>query len=223
MTRSQKMNLADIKSQEDLDNFLKSSVDKAVIDAVGEVDGLKKNVKDLLDEKKEAKKQASAAEESRKAAEMAALKASGKTEEIEQALRTEYEGTITGLNEKITGLDSEILGSNKSAILESLGSKFISPEAAKLMLSGMLETARTETGIVTNFKGLDGSVVTTDSAKFVEYLSGQDAFKPLLKGVDSSGGGAGGGSGEGAGGAGKNDRDGTQSRLSARLKEKGIS
>jgi hypothetical protein len=66
-----------------------------------------------------------------------------------------------------------------------------------MILKQMVDVSITDDGTATTFKGMDGGVITTDKAVFADWLKGQDAFKSLIKGVDSSGGGAAGGSGSG--------------------------
>jgi len=211
------MNLEDLKSQEDLDSALKAAVSEAL---ETETAGLKSKVEELLSEKKTEATKRKEAEEAAKSKDLEAAKAAGKIEEVEKALSEKYGGEIEKLKADLAGRDSEILTGKKETVLESLAGKFTSPETARLMLANMVETVRSEDGIVNNFKGLDGTVVTTDTAKFAEYLSSQDSFKPLLKGVDSSGGGATGSKGNASGASGSGET--VKERLQARLKESGL-
>jgi len=192
------MKLEDIKTQEDLDGAVKAAITAAITEETG---GLKSKIDELLNEKKSEKQKREEAEEARKQSELDAAKAAGKIEEVERAIEERWADKYGKLEKQLGERDGEILGGKKETILESLSSKFVSPEAAKLMLSNMVETVRGDNGLVTNFKGLDGATLTTDASAFMEHLSSQDSFKPLLKGVDSSGGGASGG-GKGNGGAG---------------------
>jgi len=207
------MKFEDIKSQEDLDSLIAKAVEDGK-------KGLEAKVDELLTEKKTEAARRKEAEEAAKLKELEAAKSAGKIEEVEAALSEQWGEKYAKLEQQLQERDNEILASNKNAVLESLASSFTSPEAAKLMLNSMVETVRSETGIVTNFKGLDGQVVTTDSKKFGEYLASQDSLKPLIKGVNSSGGGATGGSGD-TGGAGGSE-DSVKGRLQARLAEKGL-
>jgi SMC interacting uncharacterized protein involved in chromosome segregation len=192
------MKLEDLKSQEDLDAAIQTAISSAL---ETETAGLKAKVEELLSEKKTEAEKRKEAEEAAKGKELEAAKAAGKIEEVERALTEQWGGKVSKLEAQLADRDGEILNGQKASVLESLAGKFVSPDAAKLMLSNMVETVRSENGIVNNFKGLDGSVLTTDVDTFIEHLTSNDSFKPLLKGVDSSGGGASGGS-KGAGGAG---------------------
>ena len=196
---------------------LDSLIDKAVEEGKK---GLEAKVDELLTEKKTEAARRKEAEEAAKVKELEAAKSAGKIEEVEAALSQQWGEKYAKLEQQLQERDNEILTSNKNAVLESLASSFTSPEAAKLMLNSMVETVRGDSGIVTNFKGLDGQVVTTDAKTFSEYLSNQDSLKPLIKGVDSSGGGASGGKGS-TGGAGGSE-DSVKGRLQARLAEKGL-
>ena len=207
------MNLEDLKSQEDLDALIAKAVEEGK-------KGLEAKVDELLTEKKTEAARRKEAEEAAKAKELEAAKSAGKIEEVEKALAEKYENELSALKNQLSERDTEILTGKKDTAIETLTNKFTSPETARLMLANMVETVRSEDGIVTNFKGLDGAVVTTDPVKYTEYLSSQDSLKPLLKGVDSSGGGASGSKGN-AGGAGGSE-DTVKSRLQARLKEKGL-
>lgn len=195
------MKLEDFKTDEELNAKVNAIIEAKVSEAVGEVSGLKAKVEELLGEKKSEAQRRHEAEEAAKAKELEAAKAAGKIEEVEKALRAQFEKDLSSLKDTNTSLNNEILGGKKETLLESLSSKFVSPETAKLMLSNMVDVVRSDNGVVTNFKGLDGAVVTTDSSEFVKHISGLDSFKPLMKGVDSSGGGAAGGKGS-TGGAG---------------------
>jgi len=211
------MNFEDLKSQEDLDSFVKTAVSDAI---ETKTSGLKAKVEELLNEKKTEAGKRKEAEEAAKSKDLEAAKAAGKIEEVEKALSLQFGGEIEKLKGELDDRNNEILSGKKETLLESLSSKFVSPDTAKLMLANMVETVRSDDGIVNNFKGLDGSVVTTDVTKFAEYLSSQDSFKPLLKGVDSSGGGASGGKGNSSGASGSGET--VKERLQARLKESGL-
>jgi antitoxin component HigA of HigAB toxin-antitoxin module len=208
------MNFEDLKSQDDLDNAIKSAIGEAL---EKETAGLKSKVEELLNEKKTEAQKRKEAEEAAKNKDLEAAKAAGKIEEVEKALSDKYGKEIEKLTAELGERNAEILTGKRDTVIESLAGKFTSPETARLMLANMVETVRGDNGIVTNFKGLDGTVVTTESDKFSEYLSSQDSFKPLLKGVDSSGGGAA-GSKDKSGGAG----DSVKERLQSRLAEKGL-
>lgn len=208
------MKFEDLKTQEDLDNAIKSAVGEAL---EKETAGLKSKVEELLNEKKTEAQKRKEAEEAAKNKDLEAAKAAGKIEEVEKALSDKYGKEIEKLTAELGERNAEILTGKRDTVIESLAGKFTSPETARLMLANMVETVRSDNGIVTNFKGLDGTVVTTESDKFSEYLSSQDSFKPLLKGVDSSGGGAAGSTSK-SGGAG----DSVKERLQSRLAEKGL-
>lgn len=185
-----------------------------------ETSGLKSKNNELINEKRTA---AEAAEKARLDAEEARLdraRKAGEVETIEKSLSERFENEKSVFQKQIEALNGEILGSKKESIIAGLSDKFtVSPELTNTMLSGMVSVERTESGISTQFKDLQGNLVTTDPSKFVEYLSTQDTFKGILKGVNSNGGGANGGAGNG-GGAVKANLTGTTSERASALSER---
>lgn len=214
------MKFEELTSQEDLDKYIQAQTQEAVEKAVGEVEGLKAKNAELLSEKKAEAQRRKDAEEAAKAKELDAARNAGKIEEVEKALSEKYESQIAQLNGQVESLNGEILSGKASTVLESLAGKFVSPDAAKLMLQPMIDVQRSENGVVTSFKGLDGNVITTDPKEFSEYLASEDAFKSMLKGVESSGGGANGGQGDASGAGGS--RESMQANLRKRLKKSGV-
>ncbi|MFW0776127.1 MAG: hypothetical protein ACN2B6_00205 [Rickettsiales bacterium] len=125
-----------------------------------------------------------------------AAKAAGKVEEVSQHLEAQYGAQIAEMQKTIDGLNGEIVGGKKSQIIESLASKFQSPEGGRLMLQSMVQVNRGEDGaITTQFTGHDGSVVGTTVEQFNDYLANNKQLSPFLNGPGSTGGGSSGGAG----------------------------
>lgn len=158
-------------------------------------EGLVNKVNELLGEKKSEAEKRKIAEETAK---IEAAKKSGEIETLEKTLRQGFESERKSLSEEIELLKSSILNGKKSEALTEASAIFISPDIGRVMLGQLIDVDRTDSGVVTKYKNLNGEVVTTNFAEFKEYLKSNDTFKSLLKGADSSGGGANGGhSGDG--------------------------
>lgn len=214
------MKLEDIKTQEELDAFIAESQKSAAEAAVGDVEGLKSKNQELLGKLKEQSKKAQDAEDATKKQQQEAAKLAGQMDEFEASVRGEYEPKIQAYESEIEGLKGRLLNGEKDRLVESLASKFVSEQVGRMAVSSLIEVSQSEDGgVVTSFKDLDGQVITTDRAKFEEYLTGQEDFKPVLRGVDSSGGGASGGASGAGKASGANDVKG---RLQQRLAEKGL-
>lgn len=193
---------------------------KAILAAhEAETSGLKSNNAALLEEKRKAKELAD--EASRKAKEeadklaIATAKSAGDLKALEDTLAKQFSERETALkaeNEKLKGL---LVGGARDSIVGELANSFVSAEAGKMLLKQMVEVSPSDNGMVTTFKDSAGQVITTDKKVFADWLKGQDAFKPLIKGVDSSGGGASGGSG--GGGAAPTDRAAKVAAINAKF------
>lgn len=143
----------------------------------------------LLKEKKQEQDRRREQEEARQKAELESQKKAGDLEGLEKSLLEQFGTKETKYASEIERLNSMILGGKKSEIIAELAGDFVSPEAAKLMLSALVSTEHGENNTVsTSFKGLDGQLITTDRKAFKEYLMSNEAFSPYLKGPDSSGG-----------------------------------
>jgi hypothetical protein len=170
-------------------------------DVDGQVSGLKANRDELLEEKRQAKEAADEArrlakEESDKLA-IATARSANDLKALEETITSQYSEKLTAAERKHQLLNERIVGSERDGLVGDLANIFASPDAGKMILKQMVDVSITDDGTATTFKGMDGSVITTDKAVFADWLKGQDAFKSLIKGVDSSGGGAAGGSGSG--------------------------
>lgn len=172
-----------------------------------ETSGLKSNNAALLEEKRKAKELAD--EASRKAKEeadklaLAEAKSAGDLKKLEETITSQFGEKLTEAQRKNELLNERLIGGQRDSLVSELANSFTSPDAAKMILKQMVDVSLTDDGTVPTFKGMDGNVITTDKAVFADWLKGQDAFKSLIKGVDSSGGGAAGGSGGAGGGAAK--------------------
>lgn len=157
------------------------------------VAGLKRNNEQLLTEKKEAAKQRKEAEEARILAEQAKAKQSGELEQFEQSLRKQYDPVIAEKDAKLTALSDRILGSERKAVMGDVlaKGKFIDAAAAEL-LTQFVKTEFDGDSVVTKFVGVDGSVITTDVDKFIDYCKKHPVISHLMQADAASGGGAGG-------------------------------
>ena len=156
-----------------------------------EYQGILGKNKELLGEKKEAKRLAQEAEDSRQALAEQQARTNGSMEDLEKTLNSKHNAELETYKTQLSELNNTILGGKKSEAITGLSNEFVSPEAAKLMLANMVEVSYSDDHkVVTQFKGVDGTVVTTDSSEFMKLLRSNDAFTPLLKAVDSSGGGS---------------------------------
>ncbi len=173
---------------------------------------------ELLGEKKAAKARATEAEQQRQLLAEQQARTNGNMEELEKTLNAKHQKELDTVNAQLNELNNTILGGKKSEVIARLASEFVSPAAAELMLANMVDSSYGEDKqVVTQFKGVDGTVVTTDSQEFLKQLRSNEAFTPLLKAVDSSGGGS-----TGSKATGSASSDTTELRLKARLKKSGI-
>ena len=183
-----------------------------------EYKGILSKNNELLGEKKAAKLLAQEAETARLLAVEETARKGGNLEELETTLNAKHQGVVDGLNAKLKEKDSTILGGKKDKYIAELSGEFLSAGGGKLMISSLVESNYGEDGkVVTQFKGLDGSVVTTDVNEFKKYMRDNPEITPYLKAVDSSGGGSQGNKSSASGNDGT-----TQSKLSARLKKQGL-
>ena len=169
-----------------------------------ETKGLRENRDSLLQEKQHIKTAADEATAKAKAeAEKAAIaeaKKAGDLKALEKSLSEQFSSREAGLNDELSKYKDMVLGGKRDTVVTELSSMFTSPEAGKMLLSQMVEVSAGDTGTVTTFKDQAGNVVSTDREVFADWIKKQDAFKTLIKGVDSSGGRANGGT-SGNGGA----------------------
>lgn len=170
-----------------------------------ETEGLKANRDTLLEEKREATRlaeesAAKAKAEAEKAA-IAEAKKAGDLKALEQSLAEQSASKEAALNAELDKYKGLVLGGKRDAEIAELSGMFASPEAGKMLLGQMVEVSPSDNGTVTTFKDASGNVISTDRKVFADWLKGQEAFKSLIKGVDSAGGGANGGT-SGNGGAG---------------------
>lgn len=161
--------------------------------------GLKSKLDELLTEKKtEAQKRKEAEEEKRRLMQES-LKKEGQFEEFERNIRGEYAPQLEQRDGKIAKLAEKILGSERKSVIGSVlnKGKFIDPDAADL-ITPFIKTEFDGEEVVTKFVGADGSVITTDPEKFVEWCRNHKVISHLMQADGPSGGGAGGSKGGGA-------------------------
>lgn len=180
--------------------------------------GLKKNNEALLAEKKEAKRLAEEAAAAKLAADQEAAKKSGQLEEFEKSLRKQYDPVIAEKDSRLAKLSERILGAERKSVINSLSGMLVDESAADI-LGMMVKTEFDGDDVVTKFVDGNGSVITTDPAKFKEWLKGHKAFSHLIKSDAATGGGAGGSKGNPAGGAG--GKDAIDQRLTAKYGKRG--
>lgn len=181
------------------------------------VAGLKKNNEALLAEKKEAKRLAEEAAAAKLAADQEAAKNSGKLEEFEKSLRKQYDPVIAEKDGRLAKLSERILGAERKSVINSLSGMLVDESAADI-LGMMVKTEFDGDDVVTKFVDGNGSVITTDPAKFKEWLKGHKAFSHLIKSDAATGGGAG-GSKTNPGGA--SGADAIQQKLNAKYGKRG--
>lgn len=161
--------------------------------------GIKANRDSLLEEKRKASEIATEAErKAKEAADKAALaeaKRSGDLAALEKTLSEQAQARINEAMGEVDRYKNLALGGKKESIINELASSFVSPDAAKMILAQLVEVGVNENNeAVSTFKDASGNLVSTDAKVFADWIKKQDAFKPLIKGVESSGGGAAGGS-----------------------------
>lgn len=181
------------------------------------VAGLKKNNEALLAEKKEAKRLAEEAAAAKLAADQEAAKNSGKLEEFEKSLRKQYDPVIAEKDGRLAKLSERILGAERKSVINSLSGMLVDESAADI-LGMMVKTEFDGDDVVTKFVDGNGSVITTDPAKFKEWLKGHKAFSHLIKSDAATGGGAGGSKTNPGGASGV---DAIQQKLNAKYGKRG--
>lgn len=177
-----------------------AAMQKQVAESADSTSAMQIHLNKLLGETKKAKEEKRLIEETTRLSE---AKKSQSMEDFEKELRAQHKTALGGKISEIENLNKIILGgANKSALTELAG-LFESPEAGMLMLQNMVKSEHGENGVVTNFNGLDGALVTTDKKTMCEWLKNNKVFQPYLKGVGSSGGMDGSGKPAASGGQGK--------------------
>lgn len=154
----------------------------------------------LLAEKKEAKRLAEEAAAAKLAADQEAALKAGKMEEFEKSLRKQYEPLIAEKDALLAKRSERILVAERKSVINSLSGMLVDESAADI-LGMMVKTEFDGDDVVTKFVDGNGSVITTDPAKFKEWLKSHKAFSHLIKSDAATGGGAGGN--KNPGGAGK--------------------
>ena len=157
------------------------------------VSGLKTNNDKLLSEKKAAQEVERQSQEEARLAREEAAKKSGDVEQIEKALNERHALELSELNSKLTKRDSLILDGQKSSVVNDIAGDFLdsSKGLGKTILNSMVEVTYNDDGKPqTTFKDQAGNLLTTDVNVFKDHLKNNDAFQPLLKGVQFNGGGS---------------------------------
>jgi cell pole-organizing protein PopZ len=131
---------------------------------------LEANNEKLLGEKITANQKAQAAEEEK-------LRATGNIKQLEetisQRLTEEYEAKLTKERDFANKLKDQALSTHKEKVVSDLIKGFKEPDLFKLTFSNLVEAQMTDDGIVTSFKDLNGSVVTTDASQYQKWISEQ--------------------------------------------------
>ena len=158
-----------------------------------DVDGLKRKVDELLNEKKEAKKKAEEAEETaRKAAEEAAKK-SGDTEALEKSWQEKLSKREQELQAQLDAMSSSVTTMTVDNVAVKLANELAVQGSADLLIphiKSRLAAEQRDGQYVTVVKDKDGkpSAFTLDDLKS-EFTS-NPAFAPVIVGSKASGGGA---------------------------------
>lgn len=182
------------------------------------VAGLKKNNEALLAEKKEAARIAKEAKDAQILADQERAKKDGDLSTLEKSLTEQFGKQISERDSKLTMMSERILGAERKSVINSLSGMLVDESAADI-LGMMIKTEFDGDDVVTKFVDGSGNVITTDPAKFKEWLKGHKAFSHLIKSDAATGGGAGGSKGTPAGGA--SGKDAIDQRLTAKYGKRG--
>lgn len=182
------------------------------------VAGLKKNNEALLAEKKEAARIAKEAKDAQILADQERAKKDGDLSTLEKSLTEQFGKQISEKDARLTMMSERILGAERKSVINSLSGMLVDESAADI-LGMMVKTEFDGDDVVTKFVDGNGNVITTDPAKFKEWLKGHKAFSHLIKSDAATGGGAGGSKGNPAGGAG--GKDAIDQRLTAKYGKRG--
>lgn len=182
------------------------------------VAGLKKNNEALLAEKKEAARIAKEARDAQILADQERAKKDGDLSTLEKSLTEQFGKQISEKDARLTMMSERILGAERKSVINSLSGMLVDESAADI-LGMMVKTEFDGDDVVTKFVDGNGNVITTDPAKFKEWLKGHKAFSHLIKSDAATGGGAGGSKGNPAGGAG--GKDAIDQRLTAKYGKRG--
>lgn len=185
----------------------------------GELDGLKKKVDELLNEKKEANKKAKEAEEAAARAAEEAARKSGDVAALEKSWKDRLAKREAELSAQIEQLNGNITSLTVGQTATKLAAELAVQGSADVLLphiSSRLKSELRDGKAVTVVLDKDGkpSAMTVDELKN-EFVSNK-AFAPLIAGSKASGGGADGG-GQG-GGAAKGNFGGSKTERVAAIK-----
>lgn len=181
------------------------------------VAGLKKNNEALLAEKKEAARIAKEAKDAQILADQERAKKDGDLSTLEKSLTEQFSKQISEKDARLTMMSERILGAERKSVINSLSGMLVDESAADI-LGMMVKTEFDGDDVVTKFVDGNGNVITTDPAKFKEWLKGHKAFSHLIKSDAATGGGAG-GSKTNPGGA--SGADAIQQKLNAKYGKRG--
>lgn len=182
------------------------------------VAGLKKNNEALLAEKKEAARIAKEAKDAQILADQERAKKDGDLSTLEKSLTEQFGKQISEKDARLTMMSERILGAERKSVINSMSGMLVDESAADI-LGMMVKTEFDGDDVVTKFVDGSGNVITTDPAKFKEWLKGHKAFSHLIKSDAATGGGAGGSKTNPTGGAG--GADAIQQKLNAKYGKRG--
>lgn len=169
-----------------------------------ETEGLRANRDSLLEEKREAARLAdeatAKAREEAERAQLAEARKAGDLEALEKALTAKGEEERQAIEGKYKALQEQVKGAHRDKLVSDLAGDFVSPEVGKMLLERFVNVSENDGAMTATYTDGGGNVITTDQKVFAEWLKSQEAFKTLIKGVNSAGGGAA-GSGNGGGAA----------------------
>ena len=198
-----------MSEENEVQTFTAEQVEEIKAAAIEEATaGLKANNQKLLSEKKaRQEREAQALEEAQQAREEAARK-SGSIQEIEQTLQEKMQREREEWEGKLKKRDEIILGERSQSAINDLSALFKeeSRGIGKTILSNMVQTEYNDEGQPYTRFSYNGQT-TTDLSTFKEVLLSDDGLKPMLAGVQMSGGGAAGSTGANSGATPKTLKD----------------
>ena len=152
---------------------------------MGEVESMRNHMKALLDEKKRADAAAKLAQEEAEQRELENSKKAQNIEEFEQRNNALWQGKMETKDERISLLELQLETQAKKAAESGLLSKFSDESMGELALEKMVHvTLDDDLKSVTEYRDMNGNVITTDKEVFIEYLNTN--HPSWMRGAESS-------------------------------------